>query len=120
MSMLMHEAYPKLYEEPNVRKDNQKAYSSSIVNAEISVAKGSPLFKARVRQALEELQISGYAAIDKYPLPAKFIIASDRVVYDDTLGILYLNRKLKKDEMKDINRTYEDILNFIRLIYSML
>jgi len=102
MSMLMHEAYPQQYEKPYPWEDHQDAEIAGVANAEITVAKGSPRFKARVRQALEELQISGYHPIDTYPLPAKFIIASDRVVFDDNLGILYMNRKLQKDEMKDI------------------
>jgi hypothetical protein len=103
MSMLMQEAFSGSYEEEvYVRYDDDSAFVSGIVNEKSKVVKGSLLFKARVRKVLEEMHMAGKASDGEHALPAKFIISSDRVVFDDNLGILYLNRKLKKHEMEDI------------------
>ena len=108
MNMLMQEAFSGIYEEKVYIQDTDySAFVSSIVKEKPTVVKGGILFRARVRKVLKEMHISGKASDGEYTLPAKFIISSDRIVFDDNLGILYLNRNLTKNAIKDIMSSCE-------------
>jgi len=83
------------------REAENAAFVADVLKDRPAVVKGSPLFKARVRRVLAEMRPSGAAGRGD-PLPAKFIIASDRIVYNDNLSILYVNRNLKISEIRYI------------------
>ena len=103
MNMLMQDAFSRTHaQKAYARESDYSAFVSDIIQDKAVAFKGSRSFRARVREALEEIRVSKGSADAGYALPAKFIVASERVVFDENLGILYLNRRLTKNEIRGV------------------
>ncbi len=103
MNMLIQETFSGTFgEEAVLRDEKYDEFVINLIQDRAIVAHGGPHFKARVGKALQEMRAEGGASGGVSSLPLKFIVASDRVVLDGNLGILYLNRKLDKEEIKGV------------------
>lgn len=103
MNMLIQEAFSgTLEEEALLRKEKYDEFVINMLRDKPVAAYGGPYFKARVRKALDALRGEAAASGGALALPMKTVVESDRIVLDGNLGILYLNRKLGREEIQGI------------------